>query len=155
MFGRREWSIAALLAVAGAALLSGIACTERGDGESAAFTVTPTMVREPTANPAPPGGDPGVTVRNVVLACREKDGDRLRSFVAVPVPEQELEALFARGSDVRLLSQTVPQTEDQQATVMVRLSVQRDGEEELVQRTWDLEQGTDGVWRLTALPDCY
>jgi hypothetical protein len=152
---QRRWSVAVLLAVAGIALATSVACTERSAEEPAAPTLAATVARQPTPEPPPPGGDPGVTVRNVVLACREKDGDRLRSFVATPVSERDLQALFDRGSDVRLLSQTVPEAEDQRATVTVRLSVQRDGEEDLVERTWELEQGSDGVWRLTVLPDCY
>lgn len=151
----RGWSAAVLLAVAGIALTPSAACTERNGDGPATPTLAATVARQPTPKPASPGGDPGVTVHNVVLACREKDGDLLRSFVATPVQERELQALFDRGSDVRLLSQTVPEAEDGRVTVTVRLSVQRAGEEEVVERTWELEQGSDGVWRLAVLPDCY
>jgi hypothetical protein len=151
---RKAWA-AALLALAGTVLVSSAACTKRG-AEEATPTPAATVVEQPTPETtAPAVGDPGVTVLNVVLACREKDGARLRSFVATPVSERELQALFGRGSDVRLLSQTVPQAEDGRATVTVRLSVRGDGEEEIVERNWELEQGSDGVWRLTVLPDCY
>lgn len=118
----------------------------------------PTALRTEQLTPvadAPVAGDPGVTVANVVQACREKDGERLRSFVAGRVSEAEIEALFARGSDVQLLSHTVPEPEDGRATVTVRLRVRRDGGAEDVERSWELERGADGVWRLTALPDCY
>jgi hypothetical protein len=39
--------------------------------------------------------------------------------------------------------------------VTVGLRIQREGGEETVERTWDLAQGPDGVWRLTELPDCF
>jgi hypothetical protein len=141
--------------VIGLAFVSLVACA----GGSADGRPTPTVALTEPPAPTPddvlPAGDPGVTVANAVLACREKDGDRLGSFVAGAVTEEEIQALFGRGSDVRLFSQTVPHAEDGRATVTVRLSVRRDGETELVERTWELEQGADGVWRFTALPDCF
>ncbi len=102
-----------------------------------------------------PSGDPGVTVVNAVQACREKDADRLRSFVAGAVADADVQALFARGTDVRLESQTLPQLAGDRATVAVRLEVRRDGEVETVDRTWALTRSADGVWRLLALPDCF
>ncbi len=113
------------------------------------------MTREPTAKVSLPAGDPGVTVENAILACREKDGNRLRSFVAAAVPGTELEALFGRGTDVLLKDMTVQRGEDGSATATVHLKVRREGGEELVERVWELAQGSDGVWRFTGLPDCY
>jgi hypothetical protein len=96
-----------------------------------------------------------VTVVNVVQACREKDADRLRSFIASPVSEAEVQALFALGTDVRLESQTLPEVADGRATVSVRLEVHRDGQVESVEREWTLHLDGDGVWRFAALPDCF
>lgn len=141
--------------MAGLALVSFVACTARSAEEPPTPTVPATVVPSPTPEDILPAGDPGVTVRNVVLACREKDGDRLRSFVTRTVPEEDIQALFDRGSDVQLLSQTVPRAEAGRASVAVRLRVRRDGEVELVERTWELERGADGVWRFTSVPDCY
>ena len=86
---------------------------------------------------------------------RSLDADRLRSFVSAPVPEAEVQALFASGSDVRLESQTLPEVEDGRATVSVRLEVHRDGEVESVERAWALNLDADGIWRFAALPDCF
>ena len=110
-------------------------------------------VVSPTPDAAAPTGDPGVTVEHVIQACREKDGARLRSFIAGPVSEEEIQGLFQRGTDVRLAGRTPPRIEGGRATVEVRL--QRDGENEVVELTWELERGADGVWRLTTLPDCF
>ena len=142
------WGAAAVVAL----LL--IACGS-GAGEWPAPTTT--LPEQPTAaiQGTLAAGDPGVTVANVVQACREKDAGRLRSFIAGTVADDAIEVLFSRGSDVQLVSQTVPEPEDGHATVTVGLRVRRDGESDLVRRTWDLERGADGVWRLTALPDCY
>jgi hypothetical protein len=116
-----------------------------------------TLLSTPTsASPGElPAGDPSVTVVNVVQACREKDGDRLRSFVAATVPDADVQALFDRGTDARLESQTLPEIEGGRATVSVRLEVRRDGEVESVDRDWELQRDDDGVWRLTSLPDCF
>ena len=114
----------------------------------------PAAVASPVDNVSP-AGDPGVTVENAIQACREKDGARLRSFVAGPVSEDELQALLRRGTDVRLVSRTPPVVDDGRATVTVRLALQRDGESENVERTWALERGDDGVWRFTTLPECF
>ena len=135
------------------AFVSFVAC---GGGEvvERPAPAEPTIaVTSPTPDAAAPTGDPGVTVENVIQACREKDGARLRSFVAGPVSEEEIQALFERGTDVRLAGRTPPRIDGGRATVEVRL--QRDGEKELVERTWELEQGDDGVWRFTTLPDCF
>lgn len=152
--GRRSL-VAGLGVVIGLAFISFVACADGGAEEPATPTVAATVARAPTLEDVQPAGDPGVTVENAVLACREKDANRLRSFVAGAVPEEEVQALFTRGTDVQLLGQTVLRAEDRQATVDVRLEVHRDGETELVERTWELERGADGVWRLTALPDCF
>ncbi len=144
-----------LALVAGLAALSIAACADNDVEQPPTPTAAVTEVRTPTPAELLPAGNPGVTVANVIQACREKDGDRLRSFVAGAVLEEEVRALFARGTDVRLVSQTPPRAEDGRATAVVRLEVRRDGEIEFVERTWELEQGADGVWRLTALPDCF
>jgi hypothetical protein len=99
-------------------------------------------------------GDAGVTIENVVLACREKDAAALRAFLAAPVPDEQIQALFALGRDVVLKGQTPAITGDQ-AAVTVELQIQRATGTERVQRTWQLVRGADGLWRLTALPDCY
>ena len=151
----REWSLRAT----GVALIvaSGVSVFACGGGESDR-RATPTVGIVATASPSPkalaPSGDPGVTVENVVLACREKDADRLRSFVAAPSSDEEIQALFARGTDVMLKS-AMPQAQGDRATVDVRLEVRREGEGETVERSWELERGADGGWRLTELPDCY
>lgn len=115
----------------------------------------PTATDGATNAAAPAAGDPSVTIVNAVQACREKDADRLRSLVAGGVTDQELETLFARGLDVQLRSQSVPEVADGQATVEVGLEVQRADETELVARAWTLRRSADGVWRFEALPDCY
>ena len=151
----REWSLQAV----GVALIvgSGLSIFACG-GDDSDRRATPTMAGAATASPSPdapaPSGDPGVTVENVVLACREKDADRLRSFVAPSVPDEEIRALFARGTDVILKSE-MPEAQGDRATVDVRLEVRRDGEVETVERSWELERGADGVWRFSELPDCY
>jgi hypothetical protein len=99
-------------------------------------------------------GDAVVTIENVVLACREKDATLLRTFLATPVPDEQVQALFALGRDVVLKGQTPAITGDQ-ASVTVELEIQRATGTERVQRTWQLVRGADGLWRLTALPDCY
>ena len=151
-----EWSLLA----AGAALIvasAGLSFLACGGGDTDQ-PATPTVGVAATASPSPAAlalsGDPGVTVENVVLACREKDVERLRSFVATPVSDEDVLALFARGTDVILKSE-MPEAQGDRATVDVRLEVRRDGEIETVERLWELERGADGVWRLTELPDCY
>ena len=141
--------------VAGLALLALVACGDGDAEEPATPTVTATVVETPISASVLPVGDPGATVENVIQACREKDSALLRSFVAAPVREEEIRALFRRGTDGRLAGRTPANVEDGRATVTVRLDVRREGEAELVERTWELERGADGVWRFTALPDCY
>ncbi len=98
--------------------------------------------------------DPSATIENVVLACREKDSTLLRAFLATTVPDAQVQALFALGRDVVLKGQTPAITGDQ-AAVTVDLEIQRSTGSERVQRTWQLVRAADGLWRLTALPDCY
>jgi len=98
--------------------------------------------------------DLGATIENVVLACREKDAARLGAFLVTPVANSEIEALFARGRDVVLKGQT-PAITDGQATVTLELEIVRATGSERVRRTWTLVRAADGLWRLTALPDCY
>ncbi|MDP3766530.1 MAG: hypothetical protein Q8S13_00815 [Dehalococcoidia bacterium] len=138
--------------LAGVLFSTSIACGGDGGGHTPAIITG--LLPTPGTTLAP-GGDPGVTVLNVVLACREKDGERLRSFVEGPVTDQEIEALFALGTDLQLLSQTEPVVEDDRASVTVRLQVRRDAESEDVERVWELVRGDDGVWRFPTLPDCY
>ncbi len=129
-----------------------------GGGGSDAPATAPAAAVQATAtalSTALPGGDPGVTVEQVIQACREKNGGLLRNFVAEVVSEQELEELFERGTDVMLKGRTFPEVEDGVATVEVHLEVRRNGEALMVHRAWELERGPDGVWRLKSLPDCY
>ena len=133
----------------------------------AAACATGTSISEPTVEvqvaPSPtaaatragPAGDPGVTVANAVQACREKDAQRLLAFVSGDVSLPEVEAMLARGTDVLLRAQSVPEIAGGQATVQVRLEVRRTGETEFVDRSWDLVHDPDGVWRFTELPECY
>ena len=126
--------------------------------DSAGDRAATTLLSTPTTSASPgdlPSGDPSVTVVNVIQACREKDGDRLRSFVAGTVADADVQALFARGADVRLESQTLPEIQGARETVTVRLEVRRDGEVESVNRDWTLQRDADGVWRLITLPDCF
>lgn len=109
----------------------------------------------PSPASVPAAGDPAAAVENAVLACREKDAERLRTFIAVPVSDQAIQALFARGTDVRLASRTPALTDDGRASVDVRLEIHREGAVDNVQRTWQLARGADGIWRFTELPDCY
>ncbi len=139
---------------AGVAIVLFTACSG-GTARPATPTTQPTAAPTPTSDQIVPGGDPAVTVENVVLACREKDVRRLQSFVAAAVSEEEVRALFALGTLERLAGRSPPVIEDGRATVAVRLEVRRGGEPETVERTWELERGADGVWRLTALPDCF
>ena len=139
---------------AGLAIVLFTACTG-GTARPATPTAQATAAPTPTTDQIVPAGDPAVTVENVVLACREKDVRRLQSFVAAAVSEEEVRALFALGTLERLAGRSPPVIEDGRATVAVRLEVRRGGEPETVERTWELERGADGVWRLTALPDCF
>ncbi len=127
-----------------------------GDGDAPATPAAPVVVA--TATPQgdlSPAGDPGITVEQAIQACREKNSALLRSFVAGPISEEEIQALFARGSDVLLKGRTVPEVEDGRAMVEVHLEVRRNGDAEMVDRDWELERGLDGIWRLTSLPDCF
>ena len=147
--------VAAGWLAAGLAVVLFAACTAGSSGGQATPTVQPTAAPTPTSDQIVLAGDPAVTVENVVLACREKDVRRLQSFVAAAVSEEEVLALFALGTLERLAGRSPPVIEDGRATVAVRLEVRRGGEPETVERTWELERGADGVWRLTALPDCF
>ena len=131
------------------------ACAGGGAGERPTATVALTQAPSPSPSDISPTGDPALTVEHAIQACREKNGELLRSFVAVAVRAEEIQALFDRGADVRLEIQTVPRVEDGRATVDVRLEVTRAGEIETVDRAWELVRGADGFWRFTALPDCF
>jgi hypothetical protein len=99
--------------------------------------------------------DPGATVSAVVQACREKDAERLRALVPASVTDDEIASMLAAGRDVQLLNQSVPDSVTGSASITVSLRVTNDNGSSVVQRTWDLRRGGDGVWRLTALPECY
>lgn len=144
------------LAFAPALALGLLVACSGGDGANgpspdATATVTP----DPTPREPAPAFDPGVTVEQAVQACREKNADRLRNFVAATVTDAEIEALFARGVDVRLLSRSILDGASDDAEVVVTLDIQREDETETVERTWPLERGADGIWRFVELPDCY
>jgi len=150
----RESRVAAAIAALGLASGALLGCgDDSGKGPASGPGSTSPTAALTEAAPLP--GDPGVTVVNVIQACREQAGERLRSFVAVAVSEEELQALFARGRDVRLVSQTPPEIDGERATVQVRLEIQREGRMDVVDRTWELVPAADGVWRLTRLPNCF
>jgi hypothetical protein len=125
---------------------------------SAAHAPTPTIRHTsavPTLAPTSPlSSDITRTIENVVLACRQKDAALLRTYIAADVSVPQTEALFALGRDVTLRSQTASVTGDQ-ASVALDLQIERDTGFENVRRTWQLTHGADGLWHLTALPDCY
>ncbi len=135
-----------------AAILALSAC---GGGGTASI-VTPSATDTPDATPTstPVLGDPKTIVEIAVTACRRKDGELLASLVSGGVSDAELEALFARGSDVQLRSFTFPPEEGSIASVTVVLQIQRDGGAEEVERMWELERQGD-IWRFTSLPDCF
>lgn len=139
---------AALVVFAAILALSGC------DGGGTASIVTPSATSAPAATPTPVLGEPKTIVEIAVTACRRKDGELLASLVSGSVSDAEIEALFARGSDVQLRSFTFPQEEGTVVSVAVGLLIQRDGGAEEVERMWELEQ-TGDVWRFTSLPDCF
>jgi len=148
------------LRAAGFLVLAGLTsvCFGCGGGNGGA-SPTASAPLETTASPSPPAlapsGDPGVTVENAVQACREKNIDLLRTFVAGTVSEADADALFARGDDVRLALRQQSVIDGDRASVQVSLEIQRNGATETVARSWNLERGADGVWRFLELPDCY
>jgi hypothetical protein len=124
-----------------------------GSGARApATTVAPVVTPTPTPTLS---SDLERTIENAVLACREKDAGALRALVAGDVTQQEVDALFALGRDVVLQSQTEGKTVDGTVSVTVGLEITRATGVEDVDRTWQLAQGADGLWRFAALPDCY
>ncbi len=135
-----------------AATLALTACGSEGT----AGIVTPSATSTPAATPTstPVLGEPKMIVEIAVTACRRKDGELLASLVSGGVSEAELEALFSRGSDVRLRSFTFPAEEGSTVSVTVGLVIQRKTGAEEVERIWELEQ-QGVVWRFTSLPDCY
>jgi hypothetical protein len=127
-----------------------MAC-DGGDSTAPPAIVTSTAL-PPTRPPAATG--PGAAVTAVVRACREKNAAALRSYIPDDVTGAEIAAMFARGSDVQLLSQSVPDTSEDSARIDVSLRVTSDAGEEIVQQTWQLER-IEGSWKLTELPECY
>jgi hypothetical protein len=93
-------------------------------------------------------------VANAVQACREKDVGRLSALIAGTPDDAAIAAMFARGNDVRLLTQSVPDTAERTVSIDVTLEVDRTGGIETAERTWELVKEGDG-WLLTAIPDCY
>ena len=96
-----------------------------------------------------------VTVENAIRACREKNAELLRSFVLDAISLEEIQALFERGTDVQLKSQSVPPVDDGRATVEVVIEISRVDGVETAGRSWELARGADGVWRFDKLPDCF
>lgn len=146
-----------LVALIVAAVALAAACG--GDGASAPATPTPlppTPVRPTATVPAIViAGDPGLSVTSLIQACRTKDAEDVRALVAGEAPDAELQALFARGEDVQLLRQSVPNELDDQAEVTVLLRIQRSTGVEDEERTWELKRTDEGIWLFTELPDCY
>ena len=147
--------IAGLGLIIGLALIASLACAGESVDERPTATVATIVVPTPTPRSLVPTGEVSVTVENAIRACREKNAELLRSFVLDAVSLEEIEALFDRGTDVRLKSQSVPPVEDGRATVDVLLEITREAGIESVDRSWELERGVDGVWRFDKLPDCF
>lgn len=147
--------IAGLELIIGLALIASLACAGGGIDERPTATVATIEDPTPTARSLVPTGEVSVTVVNAIRACREKNAELLRSFVLDAVSIEEIQALFDRGTDVRLLSQSVPVVEDGRATVDVVIEIIHEFGGEPVSRSWELERGVDGVWRFTELPDCF
>ncbi len=105
--------------------------------------------------PIAPSNDPGATVSAVVQACREKDVERLRALIVASVSNEEISAMYERGSDVQLLSQSVPEAGGDSVSIEVRLRVMSQEGETIVPRRWELERGVDRVWRLSEMPECF
>ena len=147
--------IAGVGLIIGLALIASLACAGGGVDERPTATVATIEVPTPTPRTLALTGEVSVTVENAVRACREKNAELLRSFVLDAVSVEEIEALFERGSDVRLKSQSVPPVEDGRATVDVVIEITHEAGVETVDRSWELERGADGVWRFAELPDCF
>ena len=126
-----------------------------GSGGGAAPTVEVRHQTDVATRTPGRAGDPGVTVGAVVQACRTKDVDALRALIAAGVSEEEVRQMFAKGQDVQLVSQSIPDEPGDRATIDVTLRVTSDRGETVVQRSWELARGDEGAWVLTALPECY
>lgn len=147
--------IAGLELIIGLALIASLACAGGGVDERPTATVATIEVPTPTPRSLAPAGEVSVTVENAIRACREKNAELLRSFVLDAVSLEEIQALFERGTDVQLKSQSVPPVDDGRATVEVVIEISRDDGVETAGRSWELERGADGVWRFDKLPDCF
>ena len=147
--------IAGVGLIIGLALIVSLACAGGDVDERPTATVATIEVPTPTARSLAPTGEVSVTVVNAIRACREKNAELLRSFVLDAVSLDDIQALFDRGMDVRLKSQSVPPVEDGRATVDVLLEITREAGVETVSRSWELERGADGVWRFAELPNCF
>ena len=147
--------IAGVGLIIGLALIASLACAGGDVDERPTATVATIEIATPTPRTLALTGEVSVTVENAVRACREKNAELLRSFVLDAVSFEEIEALFDRGMDVRLKSQSVPPVEDGRATVDVVIEITHEAGVETVDRSWELERGADGVWRFAELPDCF
>lgn len=128
------------------------ACGGDGDSEAEPEIVTSTAL--PATRPPDGASGPGVAVTAIVQACREKSVAGMRSLVPDAVTDAEIAGMFDEGSDVQLLSQSVPEDQNDRVEIDVSLRVTSDAGEEIVQRTWELERD-EGVWQATALPHCF
>ncbi|MEX0785127.1 MAG: hypothetical protein WD939_00675 [Dehalococcoidia bacterium] len=138
------------------ALTLAAACGGAGAGGAATPTAPPpTPAPTATVPQVIVAGDPGLSVTSLIQACRSKDAEEVRALLSVEAPDGELQALFARGDDVQLLRQSVPNELDGQVEVTVLLRIQRDSGIEDEERTWELERTEEGIWLFTELPDCY
>jgi len=125
-----------------------------GDEKDGAAIPSPTGLPSPSPTQPLIAGAPRVAVEAAVNACREKDADTLGDLVLGGADEAEIQALFARGTDVRLGLLTLPDQEQDVVEVDVALTIQRTTGAEEVERTWELQRTADG-WLFTSLPDCY
>ena len=148
------WRLAVWLGlVAAVVMAAGVSCG--GGGSEGVPTVAVTTAPVSPTPPIAVSNDPGATVIAVVQACREKNVAQLRALVVAPTSDEEISAMYARGNDVQLLSQSVPDGGTDSVSIDVSLRVMSDEGETVVQRAWELERGADRVWRLSALPECY
>ena len=97
---------------------------------------------------------PRIAVETAIRACREKDGDALAGLVLGGAAQADIDAMFALGSDVRLLVFSIPDEAGDVVETTVTLAVQRPTGAEEVERTWELQRTPEG-WLFTSLPTCY
>jgi hypothetical protein len=129
------------------------ACGAGGQNGQPTIAVT-VAVSSPTPRNTTPR-DPTSAVVAAVQACREKDATALQALIAGAPSVQEIQTMFARGTDVQLLSQSLPEAPEGSVSIDVTLTLTGPEGPEPVQRTWDLVEQTTGGWLFTTLPDCY